>query len=62
MNLSIKWLNDFVNTDGIEIKASRALANLKSISPTKVFHKTLDAKVYNNGYEINSVNLYDLMV
>ena len=20
MNLSIKWLNDFVNTDGIEIK------------------------------------------
>lgn len=41
-----------LSADGIEVKASRTLANLKSISPTKVFHKTLEAKVYNDGYEI----------
>ena len=41
-----------LSANGIEVKASRTLANLKSISPTKVFHKTLDAKVYNDGYEI----------
>lgn len=41
-----------LSADGIEVKASRKLANLKTISPTKVFHKTLEAKVYNDGYEI----------
>jgi len=41
-----------LSADGIEVKASRKLANLKSISPMKVFYKTLDAKVYNDGYEI----------
>ena len=43
-----------LSADGIEVKASRKLANLKSISPAKVFYKTLDAKVYNenDGYEI----------
>lgn len=41
-----------LSADGIEVKASRTLANLKSISLAKVFHKTLDAKVYNDGYEI----------
>jgi len=41
-----------LSADGIEVKASRKLANLKSIVPMKVFYKTLDAKVYNDGYEI----------
>lgn len=41
-----------LSMDGIEVKASRKLANLKSISPMKVFYKTLDAKVYNDEYEI----------
>lgn len=41
-----------LSADGIEVKASRKLANLKSIAPMKVFYKTLDAKVYNDGYEI----------
>ena len=34
-----------LSADGIEVKVSRTLANLKSISPTKVFYKTMDAKV-----------------
>ena len=41
-----------LSANGIEVKASRTLANLKTIAPMKVFYKTLDAKVYNNGYEI----------
>ena len=41
-----------LSMNGIEVKVSRTLANLKSISPMKVFYKTLDAKVYNDGYEI----------
>lgn len=41
-----------LSMNGIEVKTSRTLANLKSISPMKVFYKTLDAKVYNDGYEI----------
>jgi len=41
-----------LSADGIEVKASRKLANLKSIAPAKVFYKTLDAKVYNGEYEI----------
>ena len=43
-----------LSADGIEVKVSRTLANLKTISPVKVFYKTIDAKVYNaeDGYEI----------
>ena len=41
-----------LSMNGIEVKVSRTLANLKSISPMKVFYKTLDAKVYNDGYAI----------
>ncbi len=41
-----------LSADGIEVKASRTLANLKSFVPMKVFYKTLDAKLYNEGYEI----------
>lgn len=52
MNKRNRSILKALSADGIEVKASRALANLKSISPTKVFHKTLDAKVYNDGYEI----------
>lgn len=52
MNKRSRNILKALSSDGIEIKSSRTLANLKSISPTKVFHKTLEAKVYNDGYEV----------
>ena len=52
MNKRSRSILKALSVDGIEVKASRTLANLKSISPTKVFHKTFDAKVFNDGYEI----------
>ena len=52
MNKREKNILKALSADGIEVKASRKLANLKTISPMKVFYKTLDAKVYNDGYEI----------
>ena len=38
--------------DGIEVEASRHLANLKAIDPMKIFHKTIDYKIYNGDYEV----------
>ena len=50
MNKRERNLLKALSADGIEVKASRKLANLKNIVPMKVFYKTLDAKVYNDGY------------
>ena len=38
--------------DGIEVEASRHLANLKAIDPMKIFHKTIDYKIYNGNHQI----------
>ena len=38
--------------DGIEVEASRHLASLKAIDPMKIFHKTIDYKIYNGDYEV----------
>lgn len=52
MNKREKNILKALSTNGIEVQASRKLANLKTISPMKVFYKTLDTKVYNDDYEI----------
>ena len=38
--------------DGIEVEASRHLANLKAIDPMKIFYKTIDYKIYNGDHQI----------
>lgn len=38
--------------DGIEVEASRHLADLKRLDPLKIFYKTIDYKIYNEGYEV----------
>lgn len=38
--------------DGIEVEASRHLANLKAIDPMKIFRRTIDYKIYNGEYEV----------
>ena len=52
MNKRAKSILKALSADGIKMTASRKLANLKKISPAKVFYKTLDAKVYNGDYAI----------
>lgn len=36
--------------DGIEVEASRHLADLKRLDPMKIFYKTVDYKIYNEGF------------
>lgn len=33
--------------DGIEVEASRNLADLKRLDPMKIFYKKIDYKIYN---------------
>lgn len=57
MNKRVKRILKALSVDGIEVKSSRKLASLKTISPLKAFHRTLDAKIYNGDYEV-PVRLY----
>ena len=47
INKSMRKVLKALSFDGIEVEASRHLANLKSIDPMKIFHKTIDYKIYN---------------
>ena len=38
--------------DGIEVEASRNLADLKALDPMRIFYKTLDYEVYNGDYKV----------
>ena len=57
INKSMRRVLKALSFDGIDVEASRHLANLKSIDPMKIFHKTIDYKIYNDDYEI-PVRLY----
>lgn len=37
---------------GIDVEASRSLADLKRLDPMKIFYRTMDKKIYNDGHEI----------
>lgn len=38
--------------DGIEVEASRHLADLKRLDPMKIFYKKIDEKIYNGSHEV----------
>lgn len=38
--------------DGIEVEASRNLADLKRLDPMKIFYKKIDYKIYNGEFEV----------
>lgn len=38
--------------DGIEVEASRHLADLKKLDPMKIFYKTVDEKIYNGKHAV----------
>lgn len=52
INKSMRRVLKALSFDGIEVEASRSLANLKAIDPMKIFHRTIDDKVYNGEHEV----------
>ena len=52
INKSMRKVLKALSFDGIEVEASRHLANLKSIDPMKIFHKTIDYKIYNGNHQV----------
>lgn len=52
INKSMRKVLKALSFDGIEVEASRHLANLKAIDPMKIFHRTIDGKIYNAGHEV----------
>ena len=52
INKSMRRVLKALSFDGIEVEASRHLANLKAIDPMKIFHKTIDYKIYNGNHQI----------
>ena len=52
INKSMRRVLKASSFDGIEVEASRHLANLKAIDPMKIFHKTIDYKIYNGDHQI----------
>lgn len=52
INKAMRTVLKALSFDGIEVEASRHLANLKAIDPMKIFHKTIDDKIYNGEHEV----------
>lgn len=52
INKTMRKVLKALSFDGIEVEASRHLANLKALDPMRIFHKTIDYKIYNEDYEI----------
>lgn len=52
INKAMRNILKALSFGGIEVEASRILANLKSLDPLKVFHKTIDYQVYNGDHEV----------
>ena len=52
INKSMRRVLKALSFDGIEVEASRHLANLKAIDPMKIFYKTIDYKIYNGDHQI----------
>lgn len=51
INKTMRKVLKALSFDGIEVEASRHLANLKALDPMRIFHKTIDYKIYNEDYE-----------
>lgn len=52
INETTKAILKALSFDGIDVEVSRRLADLKRLDPMKIFYKTMDLKVYNDGYEV----------
>ena len=52
INNTARMILKALSFDGIEVEASRHLADLKRLDPMKIFYKTIDYKIYNGEYEV----------
>ncbi len=52
INNAAKMVLKALSFDGIEVEASRHLADLKKLDPMKIFYRTIDQKIYNQSYEV----------
>ena len=52
MNHAARMILKALSFDGIEVEASRHLADLKRLDPMKIFYKTTDEKIYNGEHEV----------
>ncbi len=52
INHTTKAILKALSFDGIEVEATRHLADLKRIDPMKIFYKKADYKIYNGEYEV----------
>lgn len=52
MSKAVRAVLKALSYGGIEVEASRHLANLKALDPMKIFYKTIDEKVYNGEHEV----------
>ena len=49
INNTARMILKALSFDGIEVEASRHLADLKRLDPMKIFYKKIDYKIYNRG-------------
>lgn len=52
INNAAKKILKALSFDGIEVEASRHLADLKKLDPMKIFYRKIDQKIYNGDYEV----------
>lgn len=52
INQAARKILKALSFDGIEVEASRHLADLKKIDPMKIFYKTVDYPIYNGEYKV----------
>lgn len=52
INKTTKKILKAFSFDGVEVKATRHLADLKQLDPMRAFYKTVDYKIYNGNYEV----------
>ncbi|MGC4018983.1 MAG: alpha/beta hydrolase [Muricomes sp.] len=52
INNTAKRILKALSFDGIEVEASRHLADLKKLDPMKIFYKKMDYKIYNGEFKV----------
>lgn len=52
INKAMRAILKALSYGDINLTSSRAFANIKSLDPLKPFYKTIDAKIYNDGFEV----------
>lgn len=52
INKAMRTVLKALSYGDIHVTSSRAFANIKAIDPLKPFYKTIDTKIYSDGYEV----------